>query len=114
MTHDILIRNKYNFLSANLSTLSDNQITKSLHDFNKEILYANLKRINSDTVMATRTVLFLWGSKMSAELQTRSSRTPILRQAEIKFSTLRRHFAGDSLGTAGEGTWIELTDLGET
>ena len=43
-----------------------------------------------------------------------TSGTPILRQASIKFSTLRRHLATVSLGTAGEGTWMLATERGRT
>ena len=66
------------------------------------------------TVMATLTRLVLFGSITSDGEQMRSSRTPILRQAPRKLSTLRRHLAAESLGTAGDGTWIELTERGDT
>jgi len=53
------------------------------------------------------------GSEMSVTLQIRSSRTPIFLQAAKKLSTFLRHLAADNFGTAGDGTWMELTDLGE-
>ena len=60
-----------------------------------------------------------------------TSRTPIFLQAAKKLSTFLRHLAADNFGwgrnvdqrsscyclqrltTAGDGTWMELTDLGE-
>lgn len=72
----------------------------------------NLK--SSITVMATLTRLVRLGSITSTGEQTKSSRTPILRQAARKLSTLRRHLAAESLGTAGDGTWMELTERGAT
>jgi len=73
-------------------------------------------RRSSVTVTATLTVLALppFGSDTSVTEHTRSSLTPIFLQAARKLSTLRRHFAADSFGTAGEGTWMEETERGET
>jgi len=69
---------------------------------------------NSVTVIATLTVFVLLGSITSLTAHIRSSLTPIFLQAARKLSTFLRHLVEESFGTAGEGTCIEETDLGDT
>jgi len=69
---------------------------------------------SSVTVIATLTVFVLLGSITSLTAQIRSSLTPIFLQAAKKLSTFLLHLVEESFGTAGEGTCMEDTDLGDT
>ena len=59
---------------------------------------------NLNGTWCTEAIIYNERNVTASNAMELTSETPILRQASMKFSTLRRHLATVSLGTAGDGT----------